>query len=325
MNATASILSRQQTRAGQHPHPLLAVVTWEIRRFFSSRTTWWVLPLTFGLLLFITWLLWLSKVAGTTGFGNGATFTTFSVALTSAQGMILILPTLSTLLALILPFVNTDGIARDLKQRTHELLMSTPLPTWAYAWGRYAACVLLSLGLAVLVLVSLLLMGLILHQTQTNYPLPQFDAVAIIWAVALVPTTILVSSVSFGLGTIVQRYSNLVKMGILLGWFVCAFVLPVIPTAGAGHVPTWYLSWEPTNNGMAALLQAPYTQGTAQILNDAARGGGDHATLVALTNLEQQMPNLGGWILPHLVWALLGLAVVVAAALTFRRFRNANN
>src|SRR5262249_39843907 len=245
---------------------------------------------------------------------------TFTVSITSAQGLIVILPTFSTLLAMILPFVSADGVARDLKQRTHELLMSTALPTWAYTWGRYAACILVSLGLAVLLLVAQLLMGLILHQTQANYPLPQAGTVVMIWAVALIPTTIFISSVSFGCGTIAQRSSNSVKMGILLSWFVCAFILPVIPVTGAGYLPSWYLSWEPTNNGMAALLQAPYAQGTERILTTVASGDGSPA-LPALIALEQHVPDLERWIMPHLVWATLGLGVVVLAALFFQRFR----
>ena len=319
MNTAVSTLSRPLTQASQRPHPLLAVMTWELRRCFSRRATWWILLPAFGFFLFVIWLLWIARFAGNAGFGNGATFT---VSVTSAEGLVVVLPTLTFLLALILPFVNADGIARDLKQRTYELLMSTPVPTGAYFWGRYAACVFLSLGLAVVLLVALLLMGLILHQTQADYPLPQFEAIVLIWAVALAPTTIFISNVSFALGTLLHRRSNLATLGMILSWFVCTVVLPVIPAAGSGTVPSWYLHWEPTNIGMAALLQAPYSQRSSVILTNATIGGSDSSILSAFANLEQQMPDLGPWILPHLIWIGLGLALVLIARLSFKRYRN---
>ena len=254
---TTEVLPNRQIATIQRPHPLLAVMAWELRRLRASRSTWILAFVSFGLFLFFIWLLWIARFAGTGGFNN----VTFSVPFTSAEGLVMTLPVLSFLLALILPFVNADGTARDLKQRTHELLMGTPLPSWAYIWGRYLTCLLVSLGLAVLLLAALLLMGLILHQTQTDYPLPRPEAIVTIWAVALVPTTILISSASFALGTMLQHNSNLVKIGMILGWFVFALVLPSIPVPGSGYVPSWYLHWEPTNIGMTALLQAPYSQG----------------------------------------------------------------
>jgi ABC-type transport system involved in multi-copper enzyme maturation permease subunit len=322
MTTTAQALASQQTRTVHSAHPLLSVIAWELRRFRSSRSTRVVLPLTFAFFLLVIWLLWALRFGGMVSFGNGARFT---VAITSAEGLVATLPVFSFLLTMILPFITTDGTARDLKRQAHELLMATPLPTWAYIWGRYLAGLLVSLGLAVVLLASLLLMGMILHQTQENYPLPQPEAMLSIWAVALAPTTILISSITFALGTMLQRNSNLVKIAVLISWFVCTLVLPSIPTAGSGRVPTWYLTWEPTNTGMSALLQAPYTQGFSTIFRSSSGESSDSAILAALTNLEQQMPDLGQWILPHLVWMGLGLALVVLAALTFKRFSNIPN
>jgi ABC-type transport system involved in multi-copper enzyme maturation permease subunit len=236
--------------------------------------------------------------------------------------MVMVLPVLSFLLALILPFINTDGIARDLKLRTHELLMSTPLPGWAYFWGRYAACMLVSLGLVALLLVALLLMGLLLHQTQADYLPPQVLAIVLIWAVALAPTAVLISSVTFALGAVLQRRSNMAALAIILSWFVCTLVLPTIPASGSGRVPAWYLQWEPTNIGMTALLQAPFSQGTLTLLDSASSGGRDSAVLAGLANLEQQMPDLGPWILPHMIWMGVGLALVLIVGCSFKRFRN---
>jgi hypothetical protein len=76
---------------------------------------------------------------------------------------------------------------------------------------------------------------------------------------------------------------------------------------------------------MTTLLQAPYNQGATMILTAAASGGSASAILAALASLEQQMPNLGPFILPHLVWATLGVALVGWTALTFKRFSNSSN
>jgi len=119
-----------------------------------------------------------------------------------------------------------------------------------------------------------------------------------------------------------RRRSTLAALGIILGWFLCSVALPVIPAAGSGRVPSWYLHWEPTNLGMAAQLQAPYTQGFSTIFSSASGGDSDSSILAALLKLEQQMPDLGPWILPHLVWIGLGLALGLIAWSSFRRFRN---
>jgi hypothetical protein len=278
-----------------------------------------MLLLAFGFFFFVIWLLWVARFAGTASFGDSATFT---VAVTSPQGLITILPILTFLLALILPFLNAEGIMHDLKQRTHELLMSTSVPTSAYFWGRYAACVLLSLGLVVVLLAAVLLMGFILHLTQADYPLPQVRAVVLIWAAAVAPTAIFISSVTFAMGTLLQRRSSLAPLGLILGWFVCALVLPEIPVGASRTIPSWYLQWEPTNVGMAARLQAPYGQSVSDIMLSTARGVSDSSILSALGRLEQQVPDLGPWILPHLLWIGLGLVLVIIAGLVFNRFRN---
>src|SRR5260370_13200194 len=85
------------------------------------------------------------------------------------------------LLGMLLPFVNADGVTRDLSRRTHELLMATALPTWAYVWGRYLAGLVMSLGLAGLVLASILGMGWLLHLTITHSPLPEICNLMVIW------------------------------------------------------------------------------------------------------------------------------------------------
>jgi hypothetical protein len=109
---------------------------------------------------------------------------------------------------------------------------------------------------------------------------------------------------------------------VILTWFVSTVILPVIPVAGSERIPSWYLHWEPTNVGMAAVLQASYSQSWSTILNSTSSGVSDSATLSALARLQQHIPDLGPWILPHLIWIGLGLALVLIAGFSFKRYRN---
>jgi hypothetical protein len=76
---------------------------------------------------------------------------------------------------------------------------------------------------------------------------------------------------------------------------------------------------------MTALLQAPFAQGTEALLNAASSGTSDRAILAGLAHLEQQMPNLGPWILPHMLWLGGGLVVVLIVGGSFKRFRNVSD
>lgn len=127
----------------QRPHPLLSVLTWELRRFRASRLFGVQARCFFVLLLFV---LWLEREPDTFGLN---TLVIFFVAGTSAWGLLESLPIgLLMLLVFLLPFVNADGVTRDLQRRIHELLMTTTLPTRAYVWERYLMGLLVSLGLA---------------------------------------------------------------------------------------------------------------------------------------------------------------------------------
>ncbi len=315
MTAPASTVPRQRTAHARSIRMFSDVATWELRRLYASRATRWTVLLACGVFLLFGWVLAVLRFAGTFGFGNGATF---DVAVTSAWGLSMVLPTLTFLLALVLPFVSADGTARDLKQRTHELLLSAPLPTWAYILGRYLACLLLTLGVTALLMVTLLLDGVALHLTQRDYPLPDPPALLEIWAVSLAPVGVLIGSVSFALGTVLRRSSGLAPVAIIALWFIAALILPVIPAAGSGRVPEWYLDWEPTGNGMIAASAIMASASSGQPSTQS-----DNVVLAGLARLEQKLPDLAPWILPHLVWAGFGLALVLAVALYFDRHRTA--
>jgi ABC-type transport system involved in multi-copper enzyme maturation permease subunit len=195
--------------------------------------------------------------------------------------------------------------------------MTTALPSRAYVWGRYLMGLLISLSLAILVLLAILGMGLLLHLTIASYPAPVVGTVLLLWVSMVLPATIVVSSLSFALGTMFPRQSTLVKIGVLLVWFIAALVIP--PSGGgpnnpAPPPPAWYMAWDPTSAATAQGMLRGYAM-TPQ----ASQSQFQHLLL----SVENSLPSISAWLGPHLILAGLSLLLVVAAAFTFQRFRGA--
>lgn len=236
---------------------------------------------------------------------------------TSAWGLLMGLPSTSLLLlVLLLPFVTADGVTRDLNRRTHELLLTTSLPTWAYVWGRYLTGLLISLGLALLLLAAILLMGLVLHLTVPAYPLPPLNVVLLLWVGMVLPATVLVSSLGFALSTLFPHLTNLVKIVILVVWVIGAVILPT----GLRNTtpPAWYVNWDPTSAVTTLGLLPRYSLNLSTITSQA------QLQQILLT-VENQMPDIAGWFAPHLVLAGLSLLLVLIATLAFKRSRDTFN
>lgn len=306
MSIPALASTGQHMRTVTHPHPLARVLTWEVRRFHASRLFWFQALSFFGFFLFLTW------VTGTTIEISYGKFSGL-MAGTSAHGLLLTLPTVLLLLVLLLPFVTADGVTRDLHRRTSELLLTTALPTRAYVWGRYLVGLAMSLGLAVLLLCATLLMGWLLHLTVPLYPAPQTDAVFSLWVGLVVPATILVSSLSFALGTLFPRRSTLIKIAVLAVWTLGAEILPF--SLGSTLISTWYSNWDPTGavTALKILAQTPDSQlHTATSMAQFQQ---------ALLSFENTMPRIGAWFIPHLILAAVSLGLVALAASTFQRSR----
>jgi ABC-type transport system involved in multi-copper enzyme maturation permease subunit len=313
MHTVTVSAARRRTLITRRTSPLMRVVTWELRRVLASRLFWVQALCYFVLMLYWVWVGRESRFLTPTG-------TSVNVIGTSAWGLMRFLPNGLGLLGLLMPFVTADGVARDLHRRTHELVMTTALPTWAYVWGRYLAVLLMGLGLAVVMLVAILGEGVFLHFTVASYPVPDIGNVLILWGAMVVSATILLSSVSFALGTQFPRQSLLSKIGIVLAWFIGTFILP--GAMGMGRMttpPAWYSAWDPT--GVATAF-AVISQFIAEFQNQTA-----HLTSAAqaqhlVLSLENTMPDLAGWFAPHLVLAGVSLLVVMLAVFGFQRFRN---
>lgn len=321
MSTTTLTSSRTPARqAMKRPNPLLSVLTWELRRFLASRLFWIQALGFFCLALFFIWATQgPSRIPAQSSHGF---VSDLSVAGTSVWGLLLSLQAgLLLLPGLLLPFVNADGVTRDLQRRTHELLMTTALPSHAYVWGRYLVGLLVSLGLAVLLLFAILCMYLLLHLTVPSDPPPQVGAVLLLWVGMLVPATILLSSVSFALGTLLPRQSTLVKIVILLAWFIGVVILA--SAIDRSNAPAaLYSAWDPTSAATVSGLLAPYQPDLlSQLRTVTSQAQAQHILLT----VENSLPDLGSWFAPHLIEAGSSLLLVALVAFTFQRFRHAFN
>lgn len=316
MNITTLTDTGQQVRTVKSPHPLLSVMIWELRRFCSSRLFWLQ---ALGFFCFLSLITWAQGTTDQIGIVLGKVSASGFIAGTSAWGLLRGLPSASlVLLVLLLPFITTDGVTRDLHRRTHELLMTTALPTWAYIWGRYLVCLLLSLGLAVLLLAAILGTGGLLYLTIPTYPWPQTSALLLLWSGMVLPATVLISSLSFSLGTLLPRLTNVIKIVIMLGWIVGAVILPI----GLRNttLPSWYVNWDPTSAVTSLGILSQYS-----FSNAATRPTSAAQFQQVLLAIENKMPNVGSWFASHLLLAGVSLMLVLVTALAFKRSQTALN
>jgi hypothetical protein len=227
-------------------------------------------------------------------------------------------------LGMFLPFVATDGVARDLKRRTHELVMTGAIPTWAYVWGRYLSTLVLSVALAVVMLLALVAVAVARHLADpASYLAPDLPGVVALWAAIVLPPTVLLCGLSFALGTLLPQRATLIKLGIMLSWFLAANITGrTAPrcqscVAASGEAVR-RAAWDPTSLALAS-LQTP--DSLLQRLSAHTQALSGAAFLRQLHLLEQQPPDVSAWMLPHIFWALAGVAVVLLATPHFRRFR----
>jgi len=313
MSITALVSTGQQTRSlDKSPRLFLSVMTWEFRRFRASRLFWFQ---ALGFFCFSFFLTWVQRATDNFSQVNVKTgvLLSGSVAGTSAEGLLHTLPTSLVVLVLFLPFVTVDGVTRDLQRRTHELLLTTALPTWAYVWGRYLMGLMMSLGLAVLFLVATLGMGGLLHLTVTDYPAPAIGTALLLWVGMVLSATILVSSLGFALGTLLPRLSMLIKVVILVAWIVGGVVMPL--GLGGATPPSWYVNWDPTSGITGYGLRLSYSLNLGPSITNEAQ------LQQLLVSAENKMADLAGWFAPHLLLAGASLALVLVAAITFKRSR----
>src|SRR5262249_4230843 len=145
----------------------------------------------------------------------------------------------------------------------------TPLPTWAYISGRYLANILLCLGLAVLLLLAICVTALAQHALQPSiHAAPDLPGTVAVWAIIVLPPTIVLGSFSFALGTLWPRRSNVIKLGVLLTWFATGVMLPhYMQYLVQQQAPKdkfalpWYVAyvrWDPTSSATELVVKGQF-------------------------------------------------------------------
>jgi ABC-type transport system involved in multi-copper enzyme maturation permease subunit len=285
--------------------PTWAVFKWEMY-YISSQPLSLIIVGTYILILAV--LMWTKP---TWELNNVTIFAT------SAVGMILTIPiVLLPVFGLLLPFITADVVAHDYKQRVHEILMATNISTRAYTWGRFFASLCVSLILAILMLVTILIMGLMFHLVLPNYPSPNIVGAIIIWSVTVIPVTIVISCISFTAGTLFPRFTTLMKIMIIIGWIYIAIIIR------APDNTHWFTYWNPTSAGMSSALQGQFFQHYDSVVRDVVES--DRKAEIAF-QLQQQLPDVSPWITPYIALVGSGILLVTFAVVGFRRFRNTLN
>ena len=279
-------VAHEQTGRGPGAWPVAA---WELRYFAAAPANW---ALTGAALFFFVAL---NAVRNTWG----------PVVGTSALGQLAELAyNLMLVFGVMLPFLVTDRVAHDYRQRTHELLMSSALSTRAYVWGRWLAGLAVAVGLALLMLLAQVLVNFGLRLADSAaYPAADLALTLKGWAVVALPAAISIGSLCFCLGTLWPRATALPKLGVCVAWVILAFDMD--PTD-----LTWRAYWNPTGAGLITLLADRFQQ-AAQAAVSAA----------GLLRLQQVAPSLRPWAGPFWALAALGLLLALVSAVGFRRFR----
>lgn len=314
MSPASSVSTEARTRSSsRHANSLLTVLRWELRRLASARSTWIIPLLVFALACLVELAEGTNTDPRTVSSAFGVR--TFGVDWLSTYGLFHTMPMfLGMILALFIPFLCTDAVARDLKRRAHELLMTTAIPSWAYVCGRYLVSLLMSLCLACVMLLAIIAVALFMHQVQpaTLSVPPDLSNITILWAAIFLPPVLILSSLSFAWGTLWPRFSLAIKVVILLIWFL---IEPIIGRLNVGNLA----AWDPTTQLVA---QAQSTgQMLAQLVLQTQQVS-NQVFFARLYGLEQQLPDMSTWIVPRLVSIGFGFAWVILATLLFRRFRD---
>ena len=288
---------------------------YEVRRRFSIRAMWLLFLAVFA---FFFGFMWLTRTRGSY-FDNGLKIDGGTpLGLLSGTFM-------STLFVILIPFIATELVAFDLRRRTHELLMTTPVPTWAYVWGRYIAGLVVVGGLLFAMLTGFLLMGLFLSNGilpdsgyPFGYPPLNIGALLLLWSLIVLPITLLIQSISFVLGTFFPSFTNAIKALVVIVYYVVLIFNPYLFNASTAV-------WDPS--GYAITLNV--TSNTS-VHEYTTRIRKEHAQTVRqqlkiLRDIEQEVPDTSQWWLPRIVYILLSFVAVALTAHYFQRFRRQLN
>ena len=300
-------LSHTTQEPARSTQVLRAVVAWELKRMAANRRNWGMVGVAFVFFLALVWLKhrWNLREAD------------FPLVSTTTIGLLYeLIFVLLLVFGMFLPFVTTDAVSRDYWLRIHEMVMTTPVTTWAYVLGRYVTGLIISVGFALVLLVALLLASFGLVATGAVQPNLNLSVALQLWALLVLPATVFIGSLSFAFGTLFPRLTNMIKLAVLIGWIFMA--LDLDPRG----VNTWRTYWNPTGAGIAKVVVPHMVQRYQQAVQQTTDST-QHARIAL--DVQQHMPDLTPWVGPFLTLVVFGIVLSVLTALSFRRFRDVLN
>jgi ABC-type transport system involved in multi-copper enzyme maturation permease subunit len=293
---------------------------WELRRLLRNRFIWLLLPIVFILSWAVMWRWGIPEIAIARYFPPyGPTLTASG---TSVWGISQRLPNILLLpFGFFIPFIAVTLLTHDLLERTHELLMASQVPSWAFVWGRYLAALAVSLSLATAMLLGVLL--LVQQQGSRafliNSPPPNIGAMLAVWAVMVLPSVVLMCGLAVALAALLPGRGKVAGIMLLLAWLLNATLVPAL----VKEVPRGGLS-DPGSLIMANAISTQYRQRLFAETRSA-----DIKTLAQVKELqkkeyllEQEMPDLSAWLPGQAFYVSLGFGAVALAAWRFRRFQD---
>jgi ABC-type transport system involved in multi-copper enzyme maturation permease subunit len=288
---------------------ILVVAGWELRRLGASAGNFGLVAGVFVLFAGLVWVKHSWAIPVESGSGRGVVL---NVIGSTALGTVFeVVALLLLFFGMLVPFVVADGVARDYRQRVHELLMAAPISTSSYVLGRFVASLGVAILLSVVMLAAIAVADLTISFSEPGFVTLNWTGLLLTWAVLVVPAVVVIGGISFMLSTLMPRLATPAKVTVVLGWVLLSVVVDV------GHGLGWFGYWTPTGNGVLKVVPLDAAERYASLL----QAGAGSASSLSM-QVQQQLPNLWPWVAPHVGLVVVGVACTGIAALRFRRFRN---
>ena len=290
------------------PVVILSVARWELRRIAASPSNIGLAAGVFVLFVGLVWVKHSWAIPVETGSGRGVVL---NVIGSTALGTVFeVVALLLLFFGMLVPFVVADGVARDHRQRVHEILMATPVSNTAYVVGRFVASLAVALVLSVVMLGAVAVADLTISLSEPDFVSLNWTGLLLTWLVLVLPAVVVIGGVSFMLSTLMPRLATPSKVAMVLVWVGLSVVVDV------GHGLGWFGYWTPTGNGVLKVVPPE----TAARYGALLQSGVGNPSALSL-QVQQQIPDLWAWVGPHVGLVVIGIACAAFAALRFQRFR----
>ena len=288
---------------------ILVVAGWELRRLAASVGNFGLVAGVFVLFVGLVWVKHSWAIPVESGSGRGVVL---NVIGSTALGTVFeVVALLLLFFGVLVPFVVADGVARDHRQRVHELLMAAPISTSSYVLGRFVASLGVAILLSIVMLAAIAVADLTISFSEPDFVALNWAGLILTWAVLVVPAVVVIGGFSFMLSTLMPRIATAAKVTVVLAWVLLSVVVDV------GHGLGWFGYWTPTGNGVLKVIPPAAAEHYASLL----QAGTGSASSLSL-RVQQQLPDLWPWVVPHVGLVVIGAACAGFAALRFRRFQN---